>query len=290
VLGHNGYFTTATAPDSTSRIVLGNWISRLAGNAPPGQAANPWYTHLAYGQIIEQNFARLHASDARTLIDRLSDQELHDLVGFYLKSNADSGHKPHLLQVWRARLDNARLARVNVEYQAAVLAVADGTSKYGGINWAWYQMSPYEIYLDLRTAPVGAASVGEALLETSWFCAREIYWSYKAGENIGTALVPVIEKYDPQLMDDIGGTIDEVLQEIYDAGNGFINVGKYQQLLGQDYTWSPYGTTVALDGIGETTGGDYDAGAAYNMDYQTDFGGTGNTRDLTCWPFECSMR
>jgi hypothetical protein len=76
-------------------------------------------------------------------------------------------------------------------------------------------MTPYEIYLDFRTAPVGALAVNGALYETSTVLSSTLLPAYGTGYAIGTYVVgPLIETYSPSLYDAIGGTIAQIVENL----------------------------------------------------------------------------
>ena len=76
-----------------------------------------------------------------------------------------------------------------------------GSSKY-------LHYTPYEIYLDFRTAPVGSLSVTGALWEASTVMSQRLIPAYLTGYAIGTTVVePLIRNYAPALYDKIGATV-----------------------------------------------------------------------------------
>lgn len=74
-----------------------------------------------------------------------------------------------------------------------------------------------EIYLEYRTAPLGSLSVQGALYETAVFVGARLVPAYYVGSAIGTGIHYLIETYAPQLDDDIGGTIDQMIQQLQNA-------------------------------------------------------------------------
>ncbi len=68
--------------------------------------------------------------------------------------------------------------------------------------------TPYEIYLDFRTAPVGALSVSGALWEAATVLSRRLGGAYLSGYAIGTQVVePLIRNYAPALYNQIGAGV-----------------------------------------------------------------------------------
>lgn len=278
-------YTQFTAPDEASRSVLSHSINPFAEVADGSHIGEGQTQALdESAQVQEQNFAHLHAADAREMIDRLSDIELNNIAALYLASlQRNPQHAARLMDVLASRLDAKRLGRVKLAFATQQLLTSSGANHF--VSAEWYFYTPEEIYLDLRTAPVGSLGVGASLIEMGAFCATSLYLSYHAGQAIGTYIYPILEKYDPQLIDDIGGTIDQIMQDIEDQGSSTKNIGQYQQTLWDDSTWSSYGVTSNWAGIVEQNGGDYTVDHPYNWDWSTDFGGGGGT----CWPFSCEL-
>ena len=84
----------------------------------------------------------------------------------------------------------------------------------------WYQLTnytPYEIYLSFRTSPVGALAPRAAMYETVQLLGRPIAWSWAGGYATGSVVRDLMQTYTPDLYDAIGGTIDQMLQNILDA-------------------------------------------------------------------------
>jgi hypothetical protein len=266
-------FTALTAPDAPSRLILSHTLSTLAQGAPAGVDSSPTI-HKNFPQIIEQNFARLDNDDATTLIDNLSDRELSDLGALYTTANADTGHLPQLLSVLALRLDGVRLGRISKYFgyapvYEAVLHFApqkvqdfsqNTSSSYAspivGIHTMaglgqWMNYTPQEIYLDLRTAPVGALGVTGALYESAAALATGTGIAYGVGYTAGSAAASLIQTYSPSLWDAIGGTVAGAVQNIQNAAS-LASEGKYEQSMGTLFGLTP---TVSKDQ--SSFGGDY---------------------------------
>lgn len=78
-------------------------------------------------------------------------------------------------------------------------------------------MTPYEIYLDFRTAPVGSLTVTASLYEAGVYIGTRVSAAFGAGYAVGTAANELIETYDPELEETIGGTVAQMLQQLQDA-------------------------------------------------------------------------
>jgi hypothetical protein len=89
-------------------------------------------------------------------------------------------------------------------------ASAGAVARYS--NW-----TPSEIYLDLRTAPVGSMNRLGALVETLSVINRAIVISWTAGQAIGTVANYLLENYAPDLYTTIGGTVSEIYNEYLNA-------------------------------------------------------------------------
>jgi hypothetical protein len=82
-----------------------------------------------------------------------------------------------------------------------------------------------EIYLDFRTAPIGAMNVTEALVETSVYAAAHLGIAYTVGDWLGQGIGFLWQKYAPESWNTFGGTIDQMLTNINDYANAVIYVG-----------------------------------------------------------------
>lgn len=78
-------------------------------------------------------------------------------------------------------------------------------------------MTPYEIYLDFRTAPFGADSALNALYEASQYMGGAVGASWSGGTIVGTVVSSLIQTYDPTLDDAIGGTVTNMISQIASA-------------------------------------------------------------------------
>jgi hypothetical protein len=287
-------FTAQTAPDLASRKILAHPLLRLDEGALPGTDPR-LAVHANFNQVIEQNFARLGKAGTATLVDNLSELELHDLAQLYVNAAADSGHKMRLLDVLANRLDEAHLARIarhfgytetnaavariapeklaqfsslaDVAVAAPVAGVALAHVAQGGVRpmgpvgiGQFLNMTPYEIYLDFRTAPVGALGVGGSLLESAGVIGVGVSLAWYGGQKAGDVLAPLIETYDPTLWDAIGGTIAEIVNN-YTTATTQVQSGQYMSALGSMFGAQLSGTkeTPSVNYDCEYHGGDYDS-------------------------------
>lgn len=304
-------FTSMSAPDAAARHVLAHAISQPWGNLPAG-ADRLAGIHANFSQSVEQNFARLDATHAQRVIDRLSDKELSDLAKLYVTSNADSGHQGRLLAVLASRLDLARLQRISHHFGFAAVqealinnapamapsfsmtaSVADvGPTPHatistmtalaagggmrvlatGGIG-QFIDLTPSETYLALRTAPTGSLGVSGALFETTMIWGAAAYGSWRAGTAIGDRLAPLIETYAPDTWDAIGGTLSEMYDRYRDASTE-VKAGQVQRAIS-----GLFGSYAEQVNDFEHMGGDYGAADAWRDWYHS---GQGIGCDLYC--------
>lgn len=293
-------YTNLTAPDAAAVRVLQKPLTAIWGDAPAG-TDRTYAIHTHFAQVIEQNFARLDAGAAKTLVDGLSEKELSDLAQLYVSSNADTGHHGELLAVLSTRLDASRLNRLSHHFgyapvhealinnaPAGVTAfslAADATSAAptphaatvgaprlrtmlstgpaGGGTMSPMQfgqfanLTPFETYLALRTAPVGALGVQGALLETTFIWGAATYSSWTIGTKIGDQLAPVIQTYSPNTWDTIGGRLSGMYDQYREAQTALL-AGQYQSAFG-----ALFGITSMQSYDMSTTGGDYMCTAAW---------------------------
>jgi len=247
-------FTTATAPDEISRAVLAHPLKRIDQGSTAGGADAMRAIHQNFAQIVEQNFARLDSSGARKLVDNLSDRELSDLAQVYVNVVSDTGHQAKLLDVLAYRLDGARLGRLSKHFgyadvdaavvrsapakefefsqststayaapvAGAMLVGAAGVGGGGGVQpmgsiGPYLNMTPNEIYLDFRTAPVGALGVPGALFETGVVMYSATWVAFWGGYYVGTQFANLIQTYDLPLWDNISDVVGTTMQTITNA-------------------------------------------------------------------------
>jgi hypothetical protein len=280
------FYTQADAPDDTSRLVLRRWVNTMSGAKADNTKIDASGIHLNFAQVIEQNFARMHSAQAEFTIVQMSDKELQDLAGFYDQSIADTGHEAQLMNVLNLRVSASALARINGAFAAAqtaalanggrVRTMFDRSQGQSGRLYAppqgnWLDYTPQEIYLDLRTMPIGARSVPAALLEAGSYIGRNIFMAFWEGYAAGTLLNNLIVEYDPKLDDDIGELIYNAVNWITAQGSSWWNYGRAQQNLGQVFNYDEmYGTPVGVDGSIEMYN-DYSCSFGWDTGY--DMGG-----------------
>ena len=78
-------------------------------------------------------------------------------------------------------------------------------------------MTIYEIYLEYRTAPVGAMGVSAALVETGMYSGMYLGVAWGVGTGIGTFLNNMINTYFPAVGNAIGATVASIVDGIAGA-------------------------------------------------------------------------
>jgi hypothetical protein len=269
--------TARSAPDAVSMQILAHHdVSFLEGATGPADV--PAAIHRNFAKVIEQNLARMPASAMTAWLDGMNDAELRDLAQLYVNANADAHGKGAALQVFATRLDGRRLARLGRffgyhEMNEAVLAVAPlkaqalaaGTSivhagpvpgaaivRQASLNASLragaaanagtsiLDMSPYELYLDLRTMPIGARSVPAAIFETAMVWGAGLKGAYEGGQWVGTQIVGLMKAYAPDwyygtFIHAVGDTVSftqtvvDVSYDYYTTGRT-ADLGRYQGL------------------------------------------------------------
>lgn len=218
-------------------------------NAGTILGTTPQEIKARFATIQEMNFQGTH--DPEAMLSRLSDKELSRIAAFYNESNTNS--RPHLLNILARRVSSPSLVRVSRAFGSAAVAQAVKESAPAATQMAFVHdlaaakgaipttaatiqstaspgyalmaagaapnidMTLEEIYLDFRTAPVGSLSVESALTETAFFAGSRLLPAAAVGTAIGTELNNVIDQYDPELGDAIGGTIYGMIEEVKDA-------------------------------------------------------------------------
>jgi cytochrome c553 len=131
-------------------------------------------------------------------------------------------------------------------------------------------MTPYEIYLEFRTAPFGADSALVALYESSQYMGGSVGLVWKGATTVGQAVSGLIQTYDPTLDDAIGGTVSNMISQI---GTAATELAQGQIEAAWDSLFAipkvSSSTTVPLP---TTSFGDF--GVTFSMADYTDTGGT----------------
>lgn len=197
--------------------------------------------HGKFASIIEGNFT---TGNAPKIIEGMSNTELADLAALYGK--ATFHQTSPLLTILAEKLSAKELRRVASAFGSAPTSLAVELSSPASVGVAYYALpqlkslspsapvaaatgpltpavsvfqTPYEIYLDFRTAPYGALGVTDALFETATYIGGYVSAAFGVGTYIGTDINEVIENYDPDLEIDIGGTVDSMAEDLAEAGN-----------------------------------------------------------------------
>lgn len=116
------------------------------------------------------------------------------------------------------------------DYRLPSASTRGGMHKVGGYG-QFLNMTPYEIYLDFRTAPVGALGVTGALWETSVVLSTRLGGAYYTGYEIGTYVVaPLVQNYAPNLYNAIGSSIANIVDTLTTSWAGGVSAaGQAQQ-------------------------------------------------------------
>jgi hypothetical protein len=140
-----------TAPDMASRGILASPITHFEEGAT-SKSDIPAAINRNYAKIIEQNFARLNATDTNSLVDNLSDVELKSIAQLYANANADAHRSGALLLVAADRMDGQHLARISKFFGYA--PVYDAITKVAPTKAQNFAQNAPIVY----TAPVAGAS------------------------------------------------------------------------------------------------------------------------------------
>jgi hypothetical protein len=251
---------------------------------------SPTQLHQNFGHVIERHFELRAAEPWRMarLVSRLSALELQSLAQLYCTAVAYSGQRPRLLETMSGRLDAATLARVarHFGFSPVYDAIArNPASKQKGFDFLkladtqvaapvagaalpflqlrgaspnnvaqFLDMTPLETYLTFRTAPFGASlGVASSLFMTASIWSSAMYSSYYFGYGIGSYIAPLISTYAPSLYDTIGGTLNQIIENLQNVPNNFER-GREEGAGSISFELGPIaGATL------ESTGGDYGA-------------------------------
>lgn len=187
-----------------------------------------------FPSIIEQN---LSATRVQWVLTQMTNQELSDLGMAYVRATAGATGKLDAVVIAHA----SPLTKIRWG-QAKAGSLLGGNSGTGGSGAGGKQcpgclvrgfvsvqglpavnvdMTFNEIYLEFRTATEGALSRSGAMFETLNFIASRTTIAYAAGYGVGTIATKIMERYCPDIMVTIGGTIDAALYNISHATTGW---------------------------------------------------------------------
>jgi len=270
VIRYNGFGATITPAYKKAGAFLGSTSDEI---------------EQKFASIQEANFAK---GDAKLIISRLTDKELNDIAVIYNRSpQAANGT---LLRTLAKRLDGASLTKVakafgKADTQKAVMAysadnvqqdflaqvaTAPGVPSVASTQLSTVgipkvispmaaptpDMSLQDIYLEFRTAPIGSMSAASSMSETLIYAGSRIAPAAGAGWEVGTLIHNLIETYDPDLDDVIGGTIQAAADNIGAAATE-MQQGQLEQA-GDALFGTPVGKTGDYDG-------DWNMGESYDF-------------------------
>ena len=134
------------------------------------------------------------------------------------------------------------------------------------VNIAKYlHYTPYEIYLDFRTAPVGSLSVAGALWETSLILTGGLGTAYYVGEEVGKRIVePLVRNYAPALYDKIGATLATAVNWLSNSWRGTV----LDQGIAQQATAPMFGSSP-LQMNYFSFGGDYGVSSSWRSSFSS---------------------
>jgi hypothetical protein len=193
----------------------------------------PAAIHANFPTVVYNN---LNTSAAATRLAHFSAQDVQDLMLAYARNNR--GNTTPLIALIKVKAP-AQLARFTT---AANNAVAGYTGTSMPMQNKMYlrpqalpppvapaptvDMTLQEIYLEFRTATAGSLSVNGAIAETIQFAGPRLLGWFGAGYSVGTVFNWLIQTYAPNTYDAIGGTLDGMIQNFFDAVNNAIADGK----------------------------------------------------------------
>lgn len=218
----------------------------MSGAAAQVIGTTPEAIHRNFMKVVTDNLAN---AGTASRVARLSDKELAAIARHAAQGTPAA--RAGLLKLFATRLDARALVRVARAFgraptAAAVHAYADKSTREGFDQGVAGLMAPdpdeggggggggttspapprptidmtlEEIYLEFRTAPLGGLSVEASLAETAMFVGRYLRSPAGWGVAAGTTIHFLIEEFDPGLDDDIGGTIDAMIENFWEAAD-----------------------------------------------------------------------
>jgi len=231
---------------NTSRQVIGTSVTAVGSN---------------FAGVINGNVSS-PAGAAR--LAGLSAAEQQALANSYAQSNNGNAYALYaILQVYspeQARRFLPAADRADLAWRSGALAPQSAIRMAGSGPSPTLDMTLQEIYLEFRTAPVGALSPAASIYMTTAFAAVNLAAAFQAGYTLGTGISWLIQTYAPSLDNAIGATLFNIINSLEvvttAAGQGLFE----QRLLIQlnvslntlytvDYSGSDYGDWGTSDAI-----------------------------------------
>jgi hypothetical protein len=284
------FYTADSAPDALSRAILSRKLMRI----DQGSAAGADVTtaiHRNVPQLLEQNFAALDVPRMSRMLANLQRLEWDHLATLYMDAIATPpGKQPYLLDILALRLSAQQLATLTPHFGTTMVRAAVSRSapaklkamlvETGGVQLLapprpgrqlgpsagpvtnagagpYLNLTPYEIYLSFRTAPVGALGVTGALYESTMLISGQLVLAYGIGYAVGSMITPLIQTYAPSLWDTIGGVLYGIVQNMSSALDTF-TLGAAQFAGSASFD---LGSTAQLM---QSTGGDFGVANPWN--------------------------
>lgn len=282
------WWSRGTAVGSIAERIRAAHIWRLE---PPvrNPTSDQWRAHLEaiFPQLVEQGFSRL---PARTLNHRLltsSETELASLAQLYTADLAGLSRNGLALPVAAVRCSNAAIARLApafgtmAVYEALALYAPQKLPAFESASAGKVMLPPVvnqqgftpnvdmtlkRIYDGFRLAPTGATSIPASLYQTAAYAAPRMLTTWGIGYAFGSYIVsPLIEYFSPQLWHDIGGTMNEIMNNL--SGLTGIPLGQAQEAISYNFQISSYHDRF------EQSGGDYGSVNEWSTDAGYGYGG-----------------
>lgn len=231
-----------------------------------------WAAHMAaiFPQLVEQGFARLPVKVLNRRLLQSSPLELRSLAQLYATDLDGLSRTGRALPVAAVRCSDEALARLAgafgsaAVYEAIALHAPQKLPAYeratgGGLivptmNQQGFSpnldMTLLRMYQGFRLAATGATSIPASLYQTAAYAGPRLVGAWGFGAALGAyVLAPMIELFAPSLYHDIGGTINEIVNDL--SGLTGIPLGQAQEAISYDFG------LLSLHDRLEQTGGDY---------------------------------
>ncbi len=266
------WWPRGSAVDNIAQQIRAGHLWRL--NPPMRNATqDQWAAHIAtiFPQLVEQGFARLPVKVLSRRLLQCSDLELGSLAQLYAADLNGLSRVGRALPVAAVRCSDQALARLatffgsTAVYEAIALHAPQklpafdramaGRVNRPSMNQQGFtpnvDMTLLRIYQGFRLAPTGATSIPASLYQTATYAGSKLSLAYAGGYVLGTAVGRLIEWASPALWHGIGGTINEIVNDL--SGLTGIPLGQAQEAISYDFG------LLSLHDRLEQTGGDYAA-------------------------------
>jgi hypothetical protein len=230
-----------------------------------------------FPRLVEQSITRMSPKALTNFIAGTSKAELSELARLYLADLRAQSRTGLLLPIVALRSNGISLNRWASAF--GTMPVYEALARYAPQKLPSFEIAnaarpvaeprgePFSpnidmtlrrIYQGFRLAPIGATSIPAALYQTAAYAGAHLVATATVAYNISSyTLLPLVQNYAPQLYEDIGGTMHQILENL--SGLFSMSMSEAQEAATYDFHVTDYSTQFA------ETGGDYGVVEAWQV-------------------------